>query len=117
MKATPYLLFLSVIFLLACSLTTPPRAPQDFSAKSSKRDLTTSVQDPAPIAHTIPVTCTVSAQSLHLRECAGLDCTVIAWLSKDDVLAVEGVDHAWIKVTTPTGQTGWVYSKYCGGMP
>ena len=115
MKTSPYLLLLFVLFLLACSLTTPPQAPQVFSAKSSKHDLTTPVQDPEPILHTISATCTVSAQSLHLRECAGLDCTVIAWLSRDDLLQVQGTVEDWIKVTTPAGQTGWVHSKYCGG--
>jgi len=115
MKTSPYLLLLSVFFLLACSLTTPPQIQQNISAQSSKQDLTTPVPDPDPIPHTIPETCTVSAQSLNLRECSGLQCTVIAWLSHGDVLAVEETDHDWIKVTTPAHQTGWVHSKYCGG--
>ena len=115
MKTAPSLLLLSVFFLLACSLTTPPQAPQDTLAQSSKQNLATPVPDPQLIPHTIPATCTVSAQSLNLRECAGLQCTVIAWLSRGDVLAVEETDHDWIKVTTPAHQTGWVHSKYCGG--
>jgi len=115
MKTTLSLLLLSVFFLLACSLTTPPQIQQNFSAQSSKQDLTTPVPDPDPIPHTISKTCTVSAQSLNLRECSGLQCTVIAWLSQSDVLVVEETDHDWIKVTTPAHQTGWVHSKYCGG--
>jgi len=115
MKTTPYLLFPFVIFLLACSLTTPPQAPQDTLAQSSKQDLTTLVPDPEPIPHTITETCMVSTQSLNLRKCAGLQCAVIAWLSQGEVLAVEKTDHDWIKVTTPAGQSGWVHSKYCGG--
>ena len=115
MKTTPSLLLLIVFFLMACSLTTPPQIQQDISAQSSKGDLTTLVPDPEPITHTISETCTVSAQSLNLRKCAGLQCAVIAWLSHGDVLAVEETDHDWIKVTIPAGQTGWVHSKYCGG--
>ena len=115
MKTSPSLLLLSVFFLMACSLTTPPQIQQDISAQSSKGDLTTPVPDPDPIPHTISKTCTVSAQSLNLRECAGLQCTVIAWLSQGDVLTVQETDYDWIKVTTTAGQNGWVYSKYCGG--
>jgi hypothetical protein len=42
---------------------------------------------------------------------------VLAWLSADDVLEVLDADQDWLNVTTPTGQTGWVHSKYCGGTP
>ena len=115
MKTTPSLLLLTVFFLMACSLTTPPQIRQNISAQLSKEDLTTPIPDPELIPHTILETCTVSAQSLNLRKCAGLQCTVIAWLSQGDVLTVQETDHDWIKVTTPVHQTGWVHSKYCGG--
>lgn len=114
MKRYRYLFL--VLLSLACSLTTPPSVPQDVSAQSLKKNLTTPTKDPEPIPHTIPKTCTVSAESLHLRDCAGLHCTVIAWLSKGDVLVVHEKDDDWFKVTTPAGQTGWVHSKYCGGL-
>jgi uncharacterized protein YgiM (DUF1202 family) len=110
--------FLSILILLslACSLTTPPSLPQDMPAQVSNiTHLATATQDPGSIPHTMPTTCTVSAQSLHLRECAGLHCTVLAWLSVGDVLEVLDADQDWLNVTTPTGQTGWVHSKYCGG--
>lgn len=109
---------LSILILLslACSLTTPPSLPQDIPAQvSNKSPLATATTDPTSISHTMPVTCTVSAQSLHLRECAGLDCNVLAWLSMGDVLDVLDADQDWLNVKTPTGQTGWVHSKYCGG--
>jgi len=54
--------------------------------------------------------CTVFAESLHLRECAGLHCLVIAWLSKGDVLVIQEKDHDWIKVTTPAGQVDCLYA-------
>jgi uncharacterized protein YgiM (DUF1202 family) len=114
MRLLNYLFLL--IFSLACSLTTPPSLPQDTPAQvSNKSPLATATQDPTSISYTLPATCTVSAQSLHLRECAGLQCSVLAWLSTGDVLEVLDADQDWINVTTPTGQTGWVHSKYCGG--
>lgn len=113
---TPYaLLILSIVFMLACSLTTSP-VPSNAEVKDVDNDyLATPSSIPSSIPSTIPTACTVSAQSLNLRSCGGLHCTVIAWLSKDDLLVVQDVDQDWIKVTTPAGQTGWVHSKYCGG--
>ncbi len=110
--------FLSILILLslACSLTTPPSLPKDMPAQlSNKSPLATAIPDPNSNSNTMPVICTVSAQSLHLRECAGLHCTVVAWLSTGDVLEVLDADQDWLNVSTPTGQTGWVHSKYCGG--
>lgn len=115
MKRYRYLFL--VLLSLACSLTTPPSVPQDVSAQSPKKNLTTPTKDPEPNPSTIPAACTVSAQSLNLRSCGGLNCSVIAWLSKGEALVIQEKDHDWIKVTTPDGQTGWVHSKYCGGMP
>lgn len=109
-----YRLLFLILFSLACSLTAPPQVVQDISAQSSKRDLTTPTIDPEPIPHTIPDTCMVSAEALHMRDCADLHCTVIAWLSKGDVVEIQETDQDWIKVTTPAGQIGWVHSKYCG---
>ena len=113
-----YISFLAILLLLslACSLTTPPSLPQDMPAQMSNiTHLATATPDPNSISHTMPATCTVLAQSLHLRECAGLQCNVLAWLSTGEVLDVLDTDQDWIEVTTPTGQTGWVHSKYCGG--
>ena len=109
---------LAIFFLLACSLTTPPSSVQDTKAQSvNEIYLETSTKAPDPVPSTIPATCTVTAQTLHLRNCAGLQCTVIAWLPKDEELFVHEKDHEWLQVTTPAGQTGWVHSKYCGGLP
>ncbi len=110
--------FLSILILLslACSLITPPPIPQNTPAQVSNiTHLATATQDPTSISHTMPATCTVLAQSLHLRECAGLQCTVLTWLSTGEVLKVLDTDQDWLNVITPAGQTGWVHSKYCGG--
>ena len=114
MRPLNYLFLL--IFSLACSLTTPPSLPKDMPTQVSNiTHLATATPDPNSNSHTMPATCTVSAQSLHLRECAGLHCNVLAWLSTGDVLEVLDTDQDWIEVITPAGQTGWVHSKYCGG--
>ena len=115
MKRYRYL-FLPLLSL-ACSLTTAP-AVSNMDAKSvDKISLATPTMIPSAVPSTIPAVCTVSAQSLHLRDCEGLSCTVITWLSQGEQLDVQEKDHDWIKVTTPAGQTGWVHSKYCGGLP
>ena len=108
---------LLLLFSLACSLTTPPAGSNLDAQSVQKNYLATPTPIPTPVLHTIPAACTVTALTLHLRNCAGLQCTVIDWLSKDAVLVVHEKDHEWIKVTTPTGKTGWVHSKYCGGLP
>ena len=106
-----------VLLSLACSLTTLPSAP-DVEAKTVNNVyLTTPNPDPSPIPSTMPSSCMVTAQSLHLRSCGGTSCTVIAWLSEGDVLLLQEESQDWVRVITPTGQTGWVHSKYCGGMP
>ena len=112
MKRYRYLFL--VLLSLACSLTTPPTVSKKDAQSINKIYLATPISIPSTIAHTISA-CTVSAESLHLRECAGLHCLVIAWLSKGDVLVIQEKDQDWIKVTTPAGQSGWVHSKYCGG--
>ena len=115
MKTHHYFLILSIVFMLACSLTTSPVASNAEVKDVNNVYLATPSSIPSLIPSTISTVCTVSAQSLNLRSCGGLHCTVIAWLSKDDVLVVLEIDQDWIKVTTPAGQTGWVHSKYCGG--
>lgn len=117
MRTIPRLLLLSILFLLACSLTTPPTVSNMDVQAVNKIYLATPTVILTPVFHTIPAACTVSAESLHLRDCAGLHCSVIAWLSKGEVLEIQETDQDWIKVTSPAGQIGWVHSKYCGGMP
>ncbi|MCC7189701.1 MAG: SH3 domain-containing protein [Anaerolineales bacterium] len=117
MKRSYYFLILSIFLMLACSLTTAP-VPSNAEVKNVNNVyLATPLSIPSTIPHTIPAACTVSAQSLNLRSCGGLNCSVIDWLAKDEVLVVHEKDQDWIKVTTPADQTGWVHSKYCGGMP
>ncbi|MBI2757211.1 MAG: SH3 domain-containing protein [Chloroflexi bacterium] len=113
MRIFKYLL--PILFLsLACSLTTPP---------ANKADVV-SVQMPAPTQIAtitirltpIPTTCIVTATVLHLRECAGLDCKIKDWLEQGEKLSVQQNVNGWYQVTTPTGESGWVNSNYCGGL-
>ena len=116
MKTPYYFLTLSIFLILACSLTTPPAVSNLDAQSVQKNYLATPTLIPTATFHTIPAAaCTVTAETLHLRKCAGLQCTVIDWLSKDEVLVIHEKDHEWLQVTTPTGKTGWVHSKYCGG--
>ncbi len=117
MKTPYHFLILFIIFTLACSLTSAP-VPAHAEVKNVNNVyLATPSRVPGPTPSTMPVTCTVSAQVLHLRACAGLHCTVIGWLSEGVVLTLQATDQDWLKVRTSTGQIGWVHSKYCGGRP
>lgn len=115
MKPIKYLALL--VFLTACSLTTPPTASSMNAPAVNKIYLATPTMLPSSTPSKIPAACMVTAQTLHLRNCAGLQCTVIDWLAHGEELVVHEKDHEWLQVTTPTGKTGWVHSKYCGGMP
>jgi len=66
---------------------------------------------------TTPTTCTVTADALHLRACAGTHCTVLDWLEQGEELTILDTNADWIRVQTQTGDTGWVKGKYCGGQP
>ena len=115
MRLIPFLLMLTV-FSLACSLTTQPISSKNASPLQLLPTSTIVVETISPTPTPL-TTCTVTAQTLHLRNCAGPQCTVIGWLSQHDVLTVEDHEADWIQVTTPAGQSGWVHSKYCGGLP
>lgn len=118
------LLFLSVL-ALACSLTASPVTGDQAGAM---QPASTSVQinlegaaqsapsqaSPSPTA--TPATCTVTAEALHLRACAGTHCTVLDWLEQGEELTLLDTGNDWIQVQTQTGETGWVKAKFCGGQ-
>ncbi len=112
-KYLPLFLLLSV----ACSLTASPAVSSLEAKPVNKNSFATPTHIPYTAVSTIPAKCVVTAQTLHLRTCAGLNCTVIDWLSYGDELIVQEKDQDWIRVITPAGQSGWVHSKYCGGLP
>lgn len=108
------LLFFVLTISLACSLTTLPVGSADLNAIQA--------QQVTQIAHGIdtptqtPKTCIVTATVLHLRECAGLDCKIKDWLDQGEKLSVQQNVNGWYQITTPTGESGWINSNYCGGL-
>jgi uncharacterized protein YgiM (DUF1202 family) len=113
MKIFKYLLPI-LFFSLACSLTTPPANNADVVSvqMSSPTQIATITLKPTPT----PTTCIVTATVLHLRECADLDCKIRDWLDQGEELSVQQNVNGWYQVTTPTGESGWVNSNYCGGL-
>ena len=60
-----------------------------------------------------PHTCVVSAEVLHLRSCAGVGCSVLAWLPQGAVITPTGTKAGtWWEVTTQAGLVGWVYAEW-----
>ena len=121
---------LLILFLpalaLACSLTASPVTDDQAGAMQPVREpvqinLEGAAQSapsqalPSPTA--TPVTCTVTADALHLRACAGTHCTVLDWLEQGERLTVLDMNDDWLQVQTQTGKMGWVKGKYCGGQP
>jgi uncharacterized protein YgiM (DUF1202 family) len=123
-RAFLFLLLLSVLSL-ACSLTASPVTGNQAGAMQPASEpvqinLEGAVQSApsqaSPSPTVLPMTCTVTADALHLRACAGTQCTVLDWLEQGDELIVLESGNDWIQVQTQTGDTGWVKGKYCGGQ-
>jgi uncharacterized protein YgiM (DUF1202 family) len=125
MKVHPMLvLIFALMASLACSLSTPvtdgeqagvlaqAATPDHIEAENPTQTILAS---PTPVETTEP-TCTVTADVLHLRTCAGLSCAVTDWLIRGETLTILVRSGDWLQVQTQAGQTGWVYSKYCGGQ-
>ena len=119
---------LLILFLpalaLACSLTASPvtgdqvgamqpaRTPVQINLEGAAQTAPSQVS-PSPTA--TPTICTVTADALHLRACAGTHCTVLDWLEQGEELTILATNADWIQVQTQTGKMGWVKGKYCGG--
>ena len=120
-----FLLFLPAL-ALACSLTAstvtsdqagamqPASTPAQINLEGAAQ---TAPSQALPSPTMTPVTCTVTADVLHLRACAGTHCTVLDWLEQGEELTILDTKDDWIQVQTQTGVTGWVKGKYCGGQP
>lgn len=96
-----------VPFLLACAITEPVA---QIAAQASP----TSAPTPAPSA--APLTCTVTADALHVRAAPHVSARALAYLHAGDVLTVltgSPVDN-WIQIQTGD-LTGWINSTYCKG--
>ena len=113
MKIIPYLALVWLLSL-AYSLTAAPvtGASVDSLHRQTGGQPATNTVTPVPTLDT----CQVTASVLQLRECAGTSCTVKAWLKQGEALSVYQNVDGWFQVTTPAGESGWVNSKYCGGL-
>jgi uncharacterized protein YgiM (DUF1202 family) len=126
MNVRSFLFLLLPALALACSLTASPvtgdqagamqpaRTPVQINLEGAAQSAP-SQASPSPTA--TPVTCTVTADVLHLRACAGTHCTVQDWLEQGEELTILASSNGWIQVQTQTSDTGWVKAKYCGGQP
>ena len=108
------ILLLSTVFLLACGvsrsafLTEPEPIPSPTVAQVEIP--TTSPTHPQPTQQV----CTVTAESLHVRESAGVGGVVIGWLKAGQVITILNDPPAgnWIRVRSGD-LTGWINSNYC----
>jgi len=107
-------IFSLLLLSLACSLTTPPvnSANSNFIQTQPTARIANEIETPT----SKPIMCMVTAHVLQLRECAGVSCTVKDWLNHGEVLSVQQNINGWYQVTTSAEESGWVNSKYCGGL-
>lgn len=107
-------IFSLLLLSLACSLTTPPvnSANSNFIQTLPTARIANEIETPT----SKPIMCMVTAHVLQLRECAGVSCTVKDWLNHGEVLSVQQNINGWYQVTTSAEESGWVNSKYCGGL-
>lgn len=107
-------IFSLLLLSLACSLTTPPvySANSNFIQTQPTARIANEIETPT----SKPIMCMVTAHVLQLRECAGVSCTVKDWLNHGEVLSVQQNINGWYQVITSAEESGWVNSKYCGGL-
>lgn len=73
-------------------------------------------QTARPTATSTPEVCKVQTGieggTVNLRTCGGTSCGVTQVLTEGERLTVI-TSGGWMNVTTESGVTGWLYSKYC----
>lgn len=106
-------LLMLALLMLACSLSEPTTgaAAKVFPTKPNPSPAPSTTQGPTETPIT-PGTCTVTAESLHVRDAPSIDGTVTAWLFAGDVATIEATAGEWLKVITDRG-AGYVHSHYC----
>lgn len=92
-------LFVIVVFslLLAACLVVP-------------QEIIETTVTPASVATATADTlvCTVTAYALNVRQCPGVECGVIGWLTRGESVSVQNQRGAWYDIGA-----GWIHSKYC----
>lgn len=83
-----------------------------------KADPTQTAQPPPATSTARPATCKVitgvDGGTVNLRTCAGTSCGVVTVLTEGQSLGIVKAG-LWSKVTTESGLTGWLNSRYCKG--
>lgn len=52
--------------------------------------------------------CTVTAYTLNVRQCPGVECGAVSWLTQGEIVTVYNQRGAWYDIGV-----GWIHSKYC----
>jgi len=67
----------------------------------------------------MPIQYTVIAEGLNIREGPSTNNAAIDWLRRGEVVTLISVsgDGLWFKITSPSGQQGWVRNKYLVAVP
>ena len=112
-RKTFFILVLTALFVISCSLpngATMSAATLATPGASPTAERIDAIPSPSP-----PEYCTVTADFLNLRACAGTDCLVLDVLKKGDPLTIlERGD--WLKIEGEKDEvtlTGYINSIYC----
>lgn len=97
------LLLLSLVIVCRCAA---PPAPEVVPAPVAPPPAV--VQDEDKVIGSVRVT----ASALNVRAEASTDASVVAQIKKGVTLDVLREDDAWTKVRLPSGETGWVASRF-----
>lgn len=99
-----------LMLLLSLTLTACLTIPTDTASPS------TAVPSPAPsetpTVTATPTACTVTASALHVRQGAGVEYAVIAWLTRGETVTIQNQRGGWYDIGA-----GWIHSKYCEVTP
>lgn len=118
MKKTLFALLALALAGLACSLTDKPQSlAAQLPTVTKTAAAPAATQEAATPSPTPPGLALVMAQAVNLRACPGLDCVILDTLTGGQSVTVITTQAApdggtWSNVTTQTGQTGWVNSRY-----
>lgn len=126
------LLLLFTFGLLACTLTENLSSPgigmvvaegsPGLVSGATGDVLALAVSPALPATSTPPQQALVTAQAVNLRTCPGLECVILDTLTGGQAVTVSATQTApdggtWSNVTTQSGQTGWINSRYLEMQP
>lgn len=100
------LAILTLALLAACAPTLPSPTPQD-TPTAAATDAPT-----ATSTATGALTCTVTAYALNVRQCPGVECGAVSWLTRGEIVTIHDQRGAWYDIGA-----GWIHSKYCEVKP